>query len=72
MLTDGEVGALQRLLGKDGQGLIDELGRRPLSRSLKAALRKLGAGFAPSRSPVGFRVVQESKGRWSLRFIKPS
>jgi hypothetical protein len=71
-LTDREVTAIQRLLGKDGQGLIDELARRPLSRSLKAALRKLGAGFAPSRSPVAFRVVEEKRDRWSVRFIKPS
>ena len=72
MLTDKEVGALQRLLGKDGQALIDELGRRPVSHTLKVALRKLGTGFAPSRSPVGFRMVQESKASWSLRFIKSS
>jgi hypothetical protein len=72
VLTDREVSALQLLLGKDGQGLIDELGRRPVSRSLKAALRKLGTGFAPSRSPVTFLLVEESENRWSLRFVKPS
>lgn len=72
VLTSKQVEALQRLLGKDGQHLIEELGREgPLSGDLTTALQQLAAGFAPPRSPVTFLIAQESESFWSLRFVKP-
>lgn len=48
VLTSREVDALQRLLGKDGSHLIDELDRGgALNRTLRTALQRLGTGFAP-------------------------
>jgi hypothetical protein len=71
VLTGREVAALQHLLGKGGSHLIEELERgKPMDRTLRSALRRLGTAFTPSRSPVTFVLAPEARAHWSLRFVR--